>query len=118
MALTCPTGFDAQRLRTEVSGMYSRVAEDPGGEFHFHRGPKYATEFLDYSAAELARLPALATESFAGVGNPHLIGPIRARDTVVDIGCGAGMDVLLAARGAGWVIVSEKIRSQIDLWTA
>jgi arsenite methyltransferase len=41
------------------------------------------------------------TESFAGVGNPHAIGPLPARATVVDIGSGAGTDLLLAALHVG-----------------
>ncbi|MBI4460767.1 MAG: methyltransferase domain-containing protein, partial [Acidobacteria bacterium] len=39
--------------------------------------------------------------SFAGIGNPHAIGTVAPGETVVDIGCGAGMDLLLAARRIG-----------------
>jgi SAM-dependent methyltransferase len=98
MAVTCPIGFDTKKLRDEVSQMYARVARDPAGEFHFHRGPRYAAEWLAYDAAELAHLPALATASFAGVANPHRIGTMSPGQVVVDIGSGAGMDLLLAAR--------------------
>ena len=41
------------------------------------------------------------TASFAGIGNPHAIGLIEPDATVLDIGCGAGMDLLLAARRIG-----------------
>ena len=101
MAITCPVNLDAMVLRREISTIYARVAEDPNGSFHFHRGPGYAAEFLGYDAAELAELPGETTASFAGVGNPCAIGPIAAGETVVDIGCGAGMDLLLAARRVG-----------------
>ena len=74
MALSCPAGFDAQQLRADVSEMYARVAADPTGDFHFHRGPEYAAEFLGYDADSLASLPPESTRSFAGVGNPHSIG--------------------------------------------
>lgn len=77
MALTCPVDFDTQRLQKEVMNIYGRVATEPGGEFHFHRGPQYAAEFLSYDPPELARLPVQVTASFAGIGNPHRIGPIR-----------------------------------------
>jgi len=101
MAVACPVGFDVSRLRSEVQAMYSKVAASPEGEYHFHRGPQYAATMLGYDAAELAALPATVTSSFAGVGNPHAIDRIPAAATVVDIGCGAGMDLLLAAQRTG-----------------
>lgn len=101
MAVACPIGFDVASLRTEVQTMYSRVAASPAGDFHFHRGPEYAAKMLGYDATELAALPAEVTSSFAGVGNPHAIDRIPIGSTVLDIGCGAGTDLLLAARQTG-----------------
>src|SRR5512143_1798278 len=100
MATTCPAGFDVDRLRAQVLAMYERVARDPDGEFHFHRGARYAAEYLRYDAAELATLPQECTARFAGVGNPLRIGPVHRGETVLDHACGAGMDALLAARRA------------------
>ena len=101
MAVTCPIGFDTERLREQVLATYDRVARAPDGEFHFHRGPRYAARYLHYDAAELAELPEEATARFAGVGNPLRIGPIRAGETVLDHACGAGTDLLLAAQRVG-----------------
>ncbi|MBI2566274.1 MAG: methyltransferase domain-containing protein [Candidatus Schekmanbacteria bacterium] len=101
MSLSCPVDLDTARLAVEVRAIYSRVAVEPNGEFHFHRGPHYAAERLGYDLAELAALPADATSSFAGVGNPCAIAPLQMGEVVVDIGCGAGMDLLLAARRVG-----------------
>jgi arsenite methyltransferase len=101
MAVSCPIGFDVKSLRAEVQTMYARVAAAPDGEFHFHRGPGYAASMLGYDAGELAALPADVTSAFAGVANPHAIARIPAGATVVDIGCGAGTDLLLAARRVG-----------------
>jgi arsenite methyltransferase len=70
-------------------------------EFHFHRGPAYAVSRLGYDYAELAQLPVAVTSSFAGVGNPHAIAPIEVSAVVLDIGSGAGTDLLLAARRVG-----------------
>jgi arsenite methyltransferase len=101
MAIACPVDLDTLKLRAEIQSIYARVAVDPSGEFHFHRGPEYAATRLGYDAAELATIPRTVTESFAGVGNPHAIGPVPTGATVVDIGSGAGMDLLLAAVHVG-----------------
>jgi arsenite methyltransferase len=81
--------------------MYARVAADAAGDFHFHRGPAYAAERLGYDATELAQLPESVTASFAGIGNPHLVQRLEAGAVVLDMGCGAGTDLLLAARQVG-----------------
>ena len=101
MAVTCPIDFDVASLRGEVQTMYSRVAASPDGDFHFHRGPQYAATLLGYDATELAALPSDVTSSFAGVGNPHVIDRIPVGATVLDVGCGAGTDLLVAARQTG-----------------
>jgi len=93
--------IDPQSIRAEVSKVYSQVANNPDGDFHFHRGPAYAVEFLGYDPAELAALPSECVASFAGIANPHAIAPILPGETILDIGCGAGTDLLIAARKVG-----------------
>jgi SAM-dependent methyltransferase len=101
MAATCPTGFNVDQLRERVRRMYDRLARAPDGDFHFHHGPAYAADRLGYDHAELAGLPSACTERFAGVGNPLRVGPVRAGETILDHACGAGVDLLLAARRVG-----------------
>jgi arsenite methyltransferase len=101
MAVTCPVDLDTARLREEVRSIYSRVAASPDGDFHFHRGAEYAATFLQYDREALAALPPFAVASFAGVGNPLRIEPVQAGSTVIDIGSGAGTDLLLAAKAVG-----------------
>lgn len=101
MALSCPINLDVAKLREEIRAIYARVAEDPSGDFHFHRGPEYAASKLEYDRAELAALPAESTASFAGVANPFVAGKPAVGATVVDIGSGAGMDTLLAGTYVG-----------------
>jgi len=101
VATHCPVAFDTQSLRHHVRAVYTRVAEDPTGDFHFHRGLRYAVDLLGYDEHALSELPARATARFAGVGNPLSIGPVIAGQTVVDHACGAGMDLLLAAKRVG-----------------
>jgi arsenite methyltransferase len=101
MSLSCPIDLDTRMLRRDVSAMYARVATAPDGEFHFHRGPEYAASVLGYDHSELERLPNSVTARFAGVGNPHAIARVPSGSTVLDVGCGAGMDLLLAASRIG-----------------
>jgi len=101
MATTCPVDLDTARLRQEIQAIYARVAAEPSSEFHFHRGPAYAAERLRYDSSALRALPQEATASFAGVANPLRMAPLIPGATVVDIGCGAGMDLMLAASAIG-----------------
>lgn len=66
----------------------------------YPHGPASAKK-LGYDPAEIDALPTVVTESFAGVGNPLGLHALRPGDTVVDIGCGAGVDSILAARKVG-----------------
>jgi arsenite methyltransferase len=93
--------LDLEKLTDEIVNVYDRVATEPEGDFHFHRGPAFAADLLGYDPAALAALPASTTASFAGVANPHAIHAIAAGETVLDIGSGAGTDLLLAARSVG-----------------
>src|SRR2546428_5778656 len=101
MTLACPLDLDSIQLRRDVQNMYARVAAAPDGSYHFHRGPAYAVQWLGYDATELAALPDPVTHAFAGVGNPHAVAPLAPGECVVDIGSGAGTDLLLAARRVG-----------------
>lgn len=101
MATSCPIGFDAKRLREQVTRTYARVATDPASGFHFEVGPRYAVEVLGYPREDIESLPASCVARFAGVGNPHCIGDIVPGSVVLDHACGAGVDLLLAARRVG-----------------
>ncbi len=101
MAIACPINLDREKLKSEVRATYAKVAENPNGNFHFHRGPEYAARLLGYDLAELNALPRTATDPFAGVGNPFMMENLPAGGTVIDIGSGSGMDCLLAARRVG-----------------
>jgi SAM-dependent methyltransferase len=93
--------LDKDKLKSEVRLTYARVAEDPGGDYHFHRGAKYAATHLGYDLAALQALPLAATEAFCGLGNPFRIGTLQSGATVIDVGSGGGMDCLLAAKQVG-----------------
>jgi ubiquinone/menaquinone biosynthesis C-methylase UbiE len=56
---------------------------------------------LGYDPEEIDALPAPVTESFCGVGSPLGLGEVLPGQTVLDLGSGAGMDSVLAARRVG-----------------
>lgn len=114
----CPITFDPEILKREIRATYARVAADPGGDFHFHRGPAYAVERLGYDRDELERLPPFVTAPFAGVGNPLRMRAPPPGATVIDLGSGAGMDCLLAGRhvgASGQVIGFDMTEAMLDL---
>jgi len=87
-------------LETAVRERFAALARDPTQEHRFPVGPDSA-KWLGYSEHEIDSLPGTATESFAGVGNPFSLGELRTGQSVLDLGCGAGMDSILAAQRIG-----------------
>jgi arsenite methyltransferase len=109
------TPVDRDELRDEVRAKYAAVATDPEAEYHFHTGRAIA-ERCRYDMDAVDRLPPAAVESFAGVANPFELRPLRHGERVVDLGSGAGMDSLLAARAvgsAGYVIGVDMTHSML-----
>jgi arsenite methyltransferase len=92
--------LNLNELRAAIQDEYEAVAAEPQRGFHFHTGRPLA-RLLDYKAEWLAGIPETAVESFAGTGNPFSLGAIKPGERVVDIGCGAGIDSLIAARMVG-----------------
>jgi ubiquinone/menaquinone biosynthesis C-methylase UbiE len=97
---TSAVTVDREDLRAKVKSMYTKVAEEPEGQFHFEMGRTLA-ERLGYPAAGLDRIPPEAIASFAGVGYHFGLAAIRAGETVLDLGSGSGMDAFLAATFVG-----------------
>jgi len=91
---------DVVRLREEVQDKYREVVEHPNATFHFHTGLRAAAN-AGYRDEWLVGLPEQAVASFAGVSNPFHWGLPAPGERVVDIGSGAGMDALIAARAVG-----------------
>jgi arsenite methyltransferase len=88
--------IDVQRLKSEIKKTYASVSQEPEKDFIFPTGRAWA-EDLDYPE-ELASIPDTAVESFAGVANPFSLGRLAPGEHVLDLGCGAGTDTLVAAR--------------------
>lgn len=91
---------DARALREEVKKKYRDVASNPHGEHHFHTGRPLAQR-LGYDTAMVDAMPDVAVESFAGVGNPFALRPLRPGEKVLDAGSGGGFDCFVAAHQTG-----------------
>ncbi len=91
---------DREILREAIQEEYEAVAREPERGFHFHTGRPLA-QILGYRSEWLDGLPEGSIESFAGTGNPFSLGVLAAGERVVDIGCGAGIDSLIAAGMVG-----------------
>ena len=94
------TPVDVDVLREEIRKTYTDVSIDQAQEFIFPTGRAWAQE-LDYPEPELARVPDATVASFAGVANHWLLGRIEPGAVVLDLGCGAGTDLLIAAQMTG-----------------
>src|SRR5436190_17599333 len=91
---------DVDVLRDEIRKTYTDVSTDHEQQFIFPTGRTWARE-LGYPEPELSRVPDATVESFAGVANHWLLGRIEPGEVVLDLGCGAGTDLLIAAQMTG-----------------
>jgi SAM-dependent methyltransferase len=89
-------GLDVEQLRHAIQEEYSLVASDPGRDFHFHTGRRLG-RILGYRDEWMDRVPEESVASFAGTGNPFGVDALNPGERVVDVGCGAGIDSLIAA---------------------
>jgi arsenite methyltransferase len=87
-------------LFEQIRALYNDLALHPEKDFGWGKGKENARH-LGYDRCWLERFPAPVWESAAAVGNPFSLGPVRPGETVVDLGCGAGADLCIAALLAG-----------------
>jgi SAM-dependent methyltransferase len=91
---------DVDVLRGEIRKTYTEVSTEQDREFIFPTGRSWAQE-LGYPEPELSRVPDASVESFAGVANHWTLGRVAPGEVVLDLGCGAGTDLLIAAQMTG-----------------
>lgn len=92
--------IDLDSLRQAIQDEYALVAKEPEHGFHFLVGRPLA-QLLGYREEWLLVLPEPAIASFAGTGNPFIAGQLMPGERVVDVGCGGGIDSLIAATMVG-----------------
>ncbi len=100
MTIPSPPQLDRDVLRQAIREEYEVVAAEPTRGFHFHTGRPLA-RILGYRDEWLDGIPEASIESFAGTGNPFSLTTPDTGETVVDVGCGAGIDSLIAAQMVG-----------------
>jgi arsenite methyltransferase len=90
----------AERIRSAVAARYSMIGANPALEDAIPRGRAWA-ERLGYPPSMLSDIPPVAVDSFTGINTPLLSADVQAGEHVLDLGCGAGLDSLLAAKAVG-----------------
>jgi arsenite methyltransferase len=107
---------DVDVLRDEIRRTYTGVSTDQDEQFIFPTGRAWAQE-LGYPEPELERVPDATVGSFAGVANHWVLGRVEPGAIVLDLGCGAGTDLLIAAQmtgPAGRVIGVDMTSAMLD----
>jgi SAM-dependent methyltransferase len=87
---------DRKRIKESIHQKYAKVSDSPDGFFRYPTG-RAGLEALNYDPEIIQALPEAAVASYCGVGNPFTLGPVHEGESVLDIGCGCGVDTLIAA---------------------
>ena len=94
------TSEDRHRIEESIRQKYTEFSQSPEGKFNYPTG-RAGLEGLHYDPVIIRELPDDVVATYCGVGNPFTLGPINRGETVLDIGCGAGVDTFVAARMVG-----------------
>lgn len=94
------TRQEQQQIEESIRQKYLKAAASPEGLFRYPTG-RAGLEALDYVPDMVRDLPEAVAASYCGVGNPFILGPIHEGEAILDIGCGAGVDSIIAARLVG-----------------
>ncbi len=87
-------------MDAQIITLYSELAEDPMQDFGWEKGRANAKAH-GYEDVWFEQLPEVIWDYCAAVGNPFRQGEIKPGDTVLDLGCGAGVDLLISALQTG-----------------
>ena len=91
---------EKEKIHKGIQKKYKQVAKNPDGLFKYPTG-KAGLEALQYEQEIINALPETVINSYCGVGNPFTLGAINEGESVLDIGCGSGVDTIFAAKMTG-----------------
>jgi SAM-dependent methyltransferase len=97
------TEFSSQekdKISKGIRKKYKQVAKKPDGLFKYPTG-KAGLETLQYDSEIIRALPETVIASYCGVGNPFTLGAVNKGESILDIGCGSGVDTIFAAKMTG-----------------
>lgn len=90
------------QVRATVSSAYAEVLSAPAAPACCSPKPKGTlARRAGYQDCEITTVPTAAVVNSFGCGNPLALCHVKEGDTVLDLGCGAGIDVVLAAHKVG-----------------
>ena len=90
----------ADARRDAVREKYRAVSREPTGQFPYPVGRESALG-LGYEPAWMGAVPGEVVDRFVGAGNPFAVERPETGERVLDLGCGCGLDVFVAARFVG-----------------
>ena len=94
------SSIERDKIYKGIRKKYKKVAKKPDGLFKYPTG-KAGLEALQYDPGIMEALPETVLAAYCGVGNPFSLGAVNAGESVLDIGCGAGVDTIFAAKMTG-----------------
>jgi len=89
-----------EEIKKLVKDKYGEVSKNPCGVFNFPVGKIFALK-VGYPKEALDNLPSSLTESFTGANNPQGFVELKKGEVVLDLGCGAGLDLYFYAQAVG-----------------
>lgn len=91
---------DEKKIQDAVREKYAEVSRSAAGKFNYPTGRDGAIQ-QGYDPVIIRNMPDELIESFCGVGNPFKLGAVKSGEIILDVGCGAGFDLIVASRMVG-----------------
>lgn len=92
--------LDIAGIQSAIRKKYVEVSVTAANKFNYPTG-RDGAYLQGYDPMILLNMPDALVESFCGVGNPFRLGQIKQEETVLDVGCGAGFDMIVASHMVG-----------------